>query len=43
MISFKLYNILNIFQVFINDILKNYFDILYFIYLDNILVYNNTK
>ena len=41
--SFKLCNALNTFQVFINDILREYLDIFYFAYLNNILIYNNIK
>ena len=40
---FELYNALNIFQVFINDILRQYLDIFYFAYLNNILIYNDIK
>ena len=40
-ILFELYNVLEIFQVFINDILRKYLDDFYLNYLDNILIYNN--
>ena len=40
---FELCNALNIFQVFINDILREYFDIFCFAYLNDILIYNNIK
>ena len=42
-ISFKLYNVLSIFQTFINKILREYLDIFYFAYLDDILIYSNIK
>ena len=42
-ISFKLYNAFSIFQTFINKILREYLDIFYFIYLNNILIYSNIK
>lgn len=42
-ISFGLCNALNHFQIFINDILRDYFNIFYFAYFDNILIYNNIK
>ena len=40
---FKLCNALNTFQIFINDILREYFNIFYFAYLNDILIYNNIK
>ena len=40
---FDFCNVLNIFQIFINKVLKEYFDIFCSIYLDNILVYNNNQ
>ena len=40
-ILFKLYNALEIFQTFINDILREYLDDFYLNYLDDILIYNN--
>ena len=42
-ISFELCNIFNIFQIFINNVLRKYFDNFYSIYLNNILIYNNNK
>ena len=42
-IFFKLYNILIIFQIFINKIFKEYFNNFYFAYLNNILIYKNNK
>ena len=42
-ISFKLYNASSIFQIFINKILREYLDIFYFAYLNNILIYSNSK
>ena len=42
-ISFKLYNALSIFQVFINEVLWEYLDIFYSAYLDNIFIYSNNK
>ncbi len=42
-ISFKLYNILIIFQTFINKILSLYLDNFCTIYINNILIYNNIK
>ena len=41
--SFELYNALNIFQIFINDVLREYFDVFCFAYLNDILIYNNIK
>ena len=41
--SFELYNALNIFQIFINDDLREYLNVFYFTYFDDILIYNNTK
>ena len=40
---FELYNALNIFQVFINNVLREYLDIFYSAYLNDILIYNNIK
>ena len=40
---FELCNALNTFQAFINDILREYLDIFYFAYLNDILIYNNIK
>ena len=42
-IFFGLYNASTIFQIFINDILKEYLNIFYTIYFDDILIYNNIK
>ncbi len=42
-ISFKLYNILTIFQSFINKTLNFYLNNFYIIYINNILIYNNIK
>ena len=42
-ILFELYNVLSIFQTFINNILREYLDVFYSIYLDNILIYSNNK
>ena len=42
-IFFKLYNILVIFQVFINNFLREYLNIFYIAYVNNILNYNNIK
>ena len=42
-ISFKLYNIFITFYVFIKNILREYLNIFYIIYLDNILIYSNIK
>ena len=40
-ILFKLYNALEIFQIFINDTLREYLNNFYLNYLDDILIYNN--
>ena len=40
---FELCNALSTFQVFINDVLREYLDVFYFAYLNNILIYNNIK
>ena len=40
---FKLYNALNIFQIFINATLKEYLNDFCISYLNNILIYNNNK
>ena len=40
---FELCNALSTFQIFINDILREYLNIFYFIYFNDILIYNNTK
>ena len=42
-ISFGLYNTSITFQIFINNTLREYLDIFYTIYLDDILIYNNIK
>jgi len=42
-IFFKLYNVLDIFQVFINEILREYLDNFCIVYLNNIFIYNNTQ
>ena len=42
-IPFELYNISITFQIFINNTLREYLDIFYTIYLDDILIYNNIK
>ena len=42
-IFFGLYNASNTFQIFINEILKEYLDNFCFIYLNDILIYNNIK
>ena len=42
-ILFNFCNAPTIFQTFINNILKEYLNIFYIIYLDNILIYNNNK
>ena len=42
-IPFKLCNAPAIFQAFINNVLKEYLNIFYTAYLNNILIYNNTK
>jgi len=39
---FELCNALNIFQIFINAILREYLDDFYIVYLNNIFIYNNT-
>ena len=41
--SFKLYNVSVIFQIFINNVLREYLNIFYIVYLNNILIYNNIK
>ena len=42
-IPFELYNISITFQIFINNTLREYLNIFYTIYLNNILIYNNIK
>ena len=42
-ILFSLYNTLGIFYVFINDTLREYLDVFYLAYLDNILFYSSEK
>ena len=42
-IFFELYNVLIIFQIFINKMFKKYFNNFYFAYLNNILIYNDNK
>jgi len=42
-ISFELYNVLTIFQSFINKTLNSYLNNFCTIYIDNILIYNNIK
>ena len=42
-IPFELYNASITFQIFINNTLREYLDIFYTIYLDNILIYSNIK
>ena len=39
----KLYNASNIFYIFINNILREYLNVFYSTYLNNILIYNNDK
>ena len=41
MMFFDLCNIFATFQIFINDILKKYFDVFYTTYFDDIFIYNN--
>ena len=41
--SFELCNVLNTFQIFINEILKKYLNDFYLIYLNDILIYSNNK
>ena len=40
---FNLYNVSITFQVFINDVLKEYLNVFYITYFDDILIYNNIK
>ena len=40
-ILFGLYNAPSIFQTFINNVLREYLNVFYSVYLDNILVYSN--
>ena len=40
---FNLYNIFGTFQIFINKTFQEYFDDFCMIYLNNILIYNNSK
>ena len=40
---FKLCNALSIFQAFINNVLREYLDVFYFVYLNDILIYNDIK
>ena len=40
-ISFDLYNIFTIFQYYINDILHDFLDEFYMIYLNDIFIYTN--
>ena len=42
-IPFRLYNALVIFQAFINEVLREYLNIFYIVYLNNILIYSNTE
>ena len=42
-IFFDLYNVFETFQVFINDILKKYFNDFYIAYLNNILIFNDNE
>ena len=42
-IFFNLYNIFETFQIFINNILKKYFDDFYIVYLNNIFIFNDNK
>ena len=42
-IFFNLYNVLTIFQTFINDILKEYLNIFCITYFNDILIYSNIK
>ena len=42
-IPFELYNASSTFQAFINNILREYLNVFYFAYLNDILIYNNTK
>jgi len=41
--SFKLTNILITFQVYINQVLKNLLDVIYIVYLNNIIIYSYNK
>ena len=41
--SFRLYNTLNIFQAFINNSLQKYLNIFYIIHLNNILIYSDIE
>ena len=41
--SFELCNMSNIFQAFINNVLREYFNVFYFAYLNDILIYNDIK
>jgi hypothetical protein len=43
MISFELYNISETFQIFINQMLREYLDRFCIAYLNDILVYSNNK
>ena len=40
---FKLYNILSIFQIFINKTLRKYLDNFYTIYINNVFIYSKNK
>ena len=40
---FELCNASSTFQAFINDILREYLDVFYSIYLNNILIYSDTR
>ena len=42
-IFFKLYNASSIFQIFINNILREYLNVFYSAYLNDILIYSNDK
>ena len=41
--SFGLCNASSTFQAFINDILREYLNVFYFAYLNDILIYNDIK
>ena len=42
-INFELCDIFFIFQNYINNVLHEYFDYFYIIYINNILIYNESK
>lgn len=41
--SFELYNTPNTFQNYINNLVREYLDMFYIAYLDNILIYSKNK